>query len=642
MWLDGSAAVDALLLGLGRVVGEGEGDERKPPLDPCANVREFVDRYALTIDGVRFDWDRYRHLIPVYEDDHDDQVYMAGAQTGKSARVMAGIARDALSNYGKGFGYYFPDYHLPDKFSAQRFAPFLRSSPELGRLLGGDSGADALGVKSLAAAGQDAVRTRNLGASVVYFLSVMGKTATEGLPLVGVYLDEVRRMSPGDVQRAKERQSAQRITRNIACSTAYYPEADIHAEFLRGDQRYFHTACACPDGVVLSLTFPDCLAELTTATPQLRASVAHAFEHAGMDYLGMTDVERHKWGEACYLCPQCGTIIVDPRDGWWEPHNPGAYAHSYQMPQLLSPTYPAARCLAKYQRPGEVVDLQEVWNSMVGLPYIDREKQPVHPEHLLASVNPDLNWPANMAPAWRSANVRNSSMGIDAMGGYNCIVIKERAPNGKFRTLHVEVVHGDDPWRRCGQLMQEFDVRACVADCNPHWNEAHRFARAFPGRVWLAVYNDNPDPAGSVVDWKDKGRRKGEEAAKEASFKYMVRIHRTKGMKWSLGRWGRGLNETPDPDKLIQQLPVSKGAVILTAGLRVGEWRPMPICRSVYWLHLQRVAFARREQTEEKRRMGVVVEVAEHVGIDPHFAHSNLYADVALARLGAARGSVLL
>lgn len=641
MWGGGDSIAEALASGLGRVVGVDVGTVAKSPVDPQANTLEFINHYGPTIDGVRFDWEAYPHLVPVYEDDHDDLILMAGAQTGKSVRVMAGIARDALIHYGLGFGYFFPDFHLPDKFSSQRFAPFLRSSPELGDLLGGER-LILPGGESKPPAGQDAVRTRNLGKSTIYFLSVAGKTSTEGLPMVGVYLDEVRRMSPGDIQRAKERQSAQRRTRNIACSTAYYPESDIHAEFLRGDQRYFHTACGCPDGVVLSLTFPDCLADLTGCTPQLRRQVEHAFSSRGLPYLGLSPEEIHKWGEAVYLCPQCGTVIVDPRDGYWEPHNPGAYAHSYQMPQLLSPTFPASRCLQKYQPTTGVIDLQEVWNSMVGLPWIDREKQPVHPEHLLASVNPDLHWPANMSVAWRAANLRNTVMGIDAMGGYCCLVIKERAPNGKARTIHVEVTHGDDPWKRCAHLMQEYNVRVCVADCNPHWNEAHRFARAFKGRVWLCTYDSSPNPQATVVDWKDRGRRKGEEMAKEASFKYMVRVHRTKGLKWSLGRWKRGLNETPDPDALIQSLPVSKGRVVLTPGLKVGEWRPVPICRTLYWLHQQRVAFARREVTEQKRRMGIVEEVAEHVGIDPHLAHSDLYANVALARLGKPGKSELL
>jgi len=31
--------------------------------------------------------------------------------------------------------------------------------------------------------------------------------------------------------------------------------------------------------------------------------------------------------------------------------------------------------------------------------------------------------------------------------------------------------------------------------------------------------------------------------------------------------------------------------------------------------------------------------VVEHIGLDPHFGHANLYADVALSRLAKARRS---
>lgn len=608
----------------------GAFDLGGPKIDTCANDLEFIRRYDLRIDDRPFDFDAYKHLEDVFEDEHPEQVLMAAAQSGKSARLMVRFLRSGIQNWGGMFGYYFPDQPLAAAFSDKRFAPFVKSSPPLKVWLG-RSNVDEKGT--------DHVFSRSYGPTTFWFMSVRGKTSTEGLPMKGVFFDEVRRMAYGDIQRAEERTSAQVDPLNVKVSTAFYPDSDIHLAFKRGDQRYFHTACSCPEGCVLSLTYPNCLADLVGATPLLKAKVQHAYTHAGLPYLNMTEKQIAQYGEAVYLCPRCGDIIVDPRDGWWEEHNPGAWVHSWQMPQLISPTYSAARCLAKANRPDEPVDVQEIWNSMVGLPYIDRERQPVQPEHLLASVTSEARWAALQSDAWRRKFVKNAAMGLDAMGGYNVIVIKQMAPNGKYRTVHLEIIYGDDPWKETARLMDRFDVRVAVIDGEPHWNEAHRFAKAFEGRVWLKVYTASKT---AMIDWKDRevapaGQRKD---GGDAKLKYMVHINRTRGLQWSLGRWKRGMNEVPDPVKLMQRLPMQGGQVILTAGLRVGTFTAVPICRDVYFKHLQCVAFRKvyasdEEEDNEKRVGGGAFKlVADHVGLDPHFAHANLYADVALSRIG--------
>ncbi len=598
------------------------------PLEAGPNDKAFVDRYGLLIDGTPFDWHRYEHMVECFEDDHPVQVYQAGAQTGKTARLLAKLLRAAVLHWGKTFGYYFPDKDLPKSFSVTRFRPFVAASPEL---------AIWLGRATKQGRGIDAQYIRTFGPSVFMFLTTFGRTSTESTPMQGTFFDEVRRMAAGDLQRAMERTSAAVDPIDVKVSTAGYPESDINRYFLEGDQRHFHTVCKCPEGVVLSLRFPDCVADLRGASASLRAKVAHAFRNHPLGEFGMTPREREQYGEAAYLCPKCGEILVNPRDGWWEPHNPGAYAHSYQMPQLLSWTYPAARCLSKWQT---LPDLQELHNSMLGLAYLDAEAQPVQPEHLRACVNGGLRWTANMSDAWRRQHMRTCAMGVDAMGGYNCVVIKKLSPSGKHRTVHLEVAHGDDPWRRTAELMELYDVRVCVSDAHPHWNEALRFAKAFEGRVWLSTYIDEAGTKGKapMVDWKDRGKHPKGQKGEETRWKYRIVLNRTNALKWSLGRWGRYANETPDPDGLVQNLPRQKDRVVLSPGLSVGRFGPSRVCRELYWLHQQRVAFRQVYASEEARRRSEFRVVAEHVGLDPHFAHANLYADVALQRIGRPRG----
>ena len=616
---------------IARAIMSGLGSARAP-LECYGNSFEFVNRYGLRIDRRPYDWDGYKHLVEPYQDDHPMQVHMAGAQTGKTGRQLAFLTRMMIKHWGALFGYFFPDLHLPGAYSNARFAPFILENEVLKPWLGKNM-ADGKGL--------DRTLARTFGSTTVFFLTIGGKTSTEGIPMKGCLFDEVRRMTYHQIQLAEERYSAQSDPIDFKVSTAKYPNSDIDLFFQRGDQRYFHTACGCGEGVVLSLTAPDCILDLRKADTRLMRRVKHAFHEAGRPFLNLVGEDQKKYADslAAYWCPKCGEILPDPREGWWEPHAPDKWVHSYQHPQMLSPTYPASRVLQKIDRPTEPVSVEEIFNSVFGRAYLDPEKQPVQDEHLAACVDYNLHWPALMSERWRKRYVHNTALGMDAQAGYNCVVIKQMAPNGKHRTIHIEIAHdstgGMDPWKRVARLMYLFDVRIAVIDCMPHWNEAHRFAMLFKGRVYLANYVDSE--GGQMVSWKDTGK-KPDQKGEETRFKWSVAIQRTKGLKWSLDRWVKRFNEVPSPTGLLQRLPVKEGKVMLTSGLRVGQWEQVPVCRDVYFPHQKAVAFSDKyEEDEEKKAEGKKKIVAEHVGLDPHFAHANLYADVALARIGRPR-----
>lgn len=621
--IDGAALSVRRQLALALQAGLGS---QECPLDVCANSYDFVGRYGVKIDGHDFDWNGYKHLIPTYQDDHPKSVFMAGAQTGKTARLIIGLVRAMIRAWGAMFGYYFPDYHLPKAFSSRRFAPMIRANPELGPWLGRDTARGK---------GEDRVLARTFGPSAVFFLSTAGKSSTEGLPLLGTFFDEVRRMEKGDIERAMERYSAQREPMDWKVSTARYPRTDIHGYFLEGDQRYFHTACNCPDGIVLSLTWPDCVMDLRRASPEIVNRVRHAFSHAGLPYLGMTDEEHHEYHPAAYYCPKCDTILTDPREGWWEPHNPRAYIHSWQMPQLLSPTYPAGRALYKWENND---DLQEVYNSMLGLTFLDPAKRPLTLDHLLACVNTQARWTRNMSDRWRRRHMVNTALGCDVQKGYNVVVVKKLTESGKPRVVHLEVPHGEDKWKRTAQLIEQYDVRYAVVDGAPEFDSAHALARAFPGRVFLATYGDSGEGT-PIASWGDLKGDQGQEG--DAQERHTVRIARTKALRWSLGLWEKRLQEIPDPDQLVVNLPVKgtdeDGAPLIafTPFLRLGTWQPIRLALNGLFKHLLSVIFEDQKEGDDKaQRLGKRDIKAVHIGgIDPHFAHADLYCSVAVSRM---------
>lgn len=615
--------VDAML--------ESFGGHRRP-IEPGRTVLEFVESNGLELDGRVYDFDRYKHWRDIYEDNAREKVVMAAAQTGKTGFMFADQLRQMVVEWGKLFGFYLPTLHMATTFSSERWAPFAKSQPAFRDLLGMDFGTRQ---------GRENVLTRTFGESTMFFMTSAGKTATEGLPLQGIWLDEVRRMARGDIERIMKRYAAQDAPTDMKVSTAFFPEQDIHAWFLRGDQRYFHTACNCPDGVVLSLSWPNCVVDLKSVAPEVRRAAEHAYSRAGVRNFGRRDDEVEKLPPAAYRCPKCGTWLPDPRDGWWEPHNDGAWVHSYQMPRLLAPQSSAGTLLYQF---ANAKDVQEFWNSELGLPYIDEEKRPLRDSHLRACVDTRLPWAAHKSRTWREKHLSNTGAGVDVQAGYLVLCIKQRAPNGKFRVIHLEIIedHGTDEdggmWKDLARRIVEYDVSVCVVDNAPEWSSAHRLATALPGRVWLATYDtsDTGSQSAPIASWGDK--RKDKKQKGETKFKHTVRIHRVRGLRWSLERWVRRVNEIPDPRQLMQHLPVQNGKVILTAHLRVGDRVPVPIAET-FFLHLLSIMFLdiyenpETKPEEEARRQGRTKQVAEYIGdIDPHFAHASLYSDVALAR----------
>lgn len=607
------------------------------PAEPHANSYEFVTKNRLTLDGQPFTLDTdYKHLRPVYEDEHRFQTLMAGAQTGKSGRLLAHMARTAFGPaYGRMIGYYFPDKHLPIIFSRSRFKPFIRSNPSLARTLGAQmsGGAD----------GTDAVLSMNLGETMLFFMTIGGKTATEGLPLKAVYFDEVRRMALGDIERAQERYSAQTDPINIKVSTARYPESDIHKFFLEGDQRYFHTGCNCPEGVVLSTTFPNCIADLRNATPALVKKIQHAYATAGIPYLGLSDEDRKQYPAAAFICPTCGEILVDPREGFWIEHAPNNWPHSWQMPQMLSPTFSAGRVLDKFEKNE---DMQEFQNSVLGLPYVDRDKMPVQGEHIDACVDTSLTWGLHLTWEQRRRRLVNCAAGVDVQAGYGILVVKQNGSNGKQRVVHLEVLRtppGDEGktwWDVLAKRMHDYQIRLVVIDEAPEFTASLAFAKAFRGRVFLANFSLG-DNAPRFVQWDDESLDTDTKQKGQTAHRHRVSLQRTKSLHWSLMRWKNRQNEIPNLGSLVQTLPLQGDKPVFSSHLRLGT-EGVASVGLILKDHLTRFVF--RDIVEEAPKAKIKLArgekrwVAEFLGSSPDFAFADLYASIAADRIGVAHG----
>lgn len=531
-------------------------------------------------------------------------IMMTGAQIGKTVLAMLSVVWMACYWWGKYLGYFFPDREMSLITSDVRFKPLCLSIPEISPLWGEDPTADE---DKKDKRKKDAQRVRSIGPSQIFFGYMTGVTSTESLPLLGIIFDEVRNMNESDIERAKERLSHSPFPYDIRISTAKYPGTTIDKYYHASTMNKYHSRCKCPDGVVLADHWPNCVGEKVAGNPQ---------------YSGH--------GQYFWVCPRCGEVINNPRDGIWREHNPGAFAVGWHISQILSPAQTADKIYTAFQTAS---DVQEFYNSKLGLAYLAPEAQLVNRNILQATVDPDLKW---------KKSGRNTACGIDQMLGFITVVVRElgpKMPNGlrESRLIHVEWIADPskpdfDPWQRCDGIMEQYDVGCCVADAlGGSADAALRFALRHPGRVFLADYTYDGSSGDDIVEWGDNVKNDpNRKASKDTKSKFRVRISRYHAIEWNLMRYVHRIKRQPHEKGLIAEVPDIRGVM-----------QPVFICEAVFWDHLCSVARRKVPILENVKIGGQKLQldqgkfkmVFENMGKDPHLLHSDLYCELALTRI---------
>jgi hypothetical protein len=509
---------------------------------------------------------------------------MKCAQVGFTVLEMLAAVYFALKFEPLKIGMFLPDMNLARGKSSVRFMPIVRTVPEAYERLT----ADRPDTKERSK-GEGNVMTREMGASLFHFLWTSGKATTESYPMDVVSFDEVQEMLIADMEKAQERLSASKFKFTLMGSTANWPDADIDHWYKKGTRYRFHTRCpTCGVEEPLDGYFPACI----------------VFDPAFPDRV--TGIP----GDYRYVCRE-GHWIDEPQAGEWKAENPEAALRkniSIHFHQMLSPTISPREM---YEAFINADDLKNFYNRKLGKPYQDPSQIPVTLEMLNACAAEGMR----QGLVWKT-RARGAYMGIDQMGAFNVVIIKERLPDGRQAVIHVEEIYSADPFARCDELMDLYGISICVVETLPNYNDAHRFATRFPGRVFLAQYGDMKDDA---MRWGDGPKLDVNErrTSEDERTRYTVTLDQYKCMSLTLARLVHQNCLFPDPAALVQE--------VRDKGVR----RQMALLKERVFLHFQRTALVteRLHDGERKYRRKVV-----KVGIDPHFSYANMLCDIAFSR----------
>jgi hypothetical protein len=556
---------------------------------------EALGADGMKIDGKPFSLADRPALIPLYdaipstpaEAQGCTIVCMKATQLGMTVWEVLATVYFAIKWAPVNIGLFLPDQGTASFKSEHRFMRIMRSVPSLYRRL--VQRADETGKEQRI--GEGNVLTRVLGESLIMFLWTSGKVTTESRPMDIVTLDEVQEMPLDQIDKASARTGDSHINFRLMLSTANMPDLDIDFHYSLGTQEVWHTRCsAC--GELSDLSDP-----------------IGIFPKRSIAY-NEGQIEGAPLNEYCWTCPQCVAWIPDPQVGELVVKNPaaGAKRRSFLYPRTISPRMTPRQAAEGWSQAKTGDQKKSFYNRVLARPYIDAEQLPVTMAHCMAAVE-----------AGRLAGVvwkKSSSftfMGIDQMGSFNAVIIKERLPDGRQAVVHVEAVFNDDPFERCSELLGIYGVQVCVVEQLPNVNDARRFANKHAGRVFLAGYHDLKD---DFMKWGDDLSKSDRRTAENERTRHTVTLNQYKCMQTSLFRVRDAVCLFPNPDELIQDV-IEDGAPLR-----------MPILRDWVFVHFTKTALVVEQKDDERKPRARVLKI----GIDPHFSFANMLCDVAWAR----------
>lgn len=545
---------------------------------------EKLGAEGLKVDGFRFTLENRPAMAWVYDQVpttieqafKEKLVLMKCAQVGFTIMEMLASVYMAVKFEPCKVGLYLPDKTLAAAKSSERFLPIVRSIPRVHARLGAEK-IDAAG-NPVAKAGEGNVMIRSMGDSRFHFLYTSGKAMTESFPMDVLTFDEVQEMTPGDIEKTEERLSASRIRYTLLGSTANWPDADIHFWFKQGTQHQFHTKCSsCGKRNIFDEYFPACI----------------RYDDELSDYR--------------YVCQHCNAWIDDPQQGEWIAKHPEAPFVSIHFPQFLSPTISPRDIIEAYNRAD---DMKNFYNRKLGKPYTDPSQVPV----TLEILNDCARLGMEAGLVWKQ-RASGTFMGIDQMGAFNVIIIKERMQDGRQAVIHLEYIFNNDPFARSSQLMYLYGVQVCVVEILPNYNDAKRFSQRHKGKVFLVHYARIED---EMLRWGDAPKLDTSERRTDENERdrYTVSVDQYKCMQVSMARFQKRMCLFPDPAGLVQDYTEK------------GQTQPIAVCKDVAFLHFTKTALVTVKDEEEKKYTRKVVKV----GIDPHTSYANMLCDVAWAR----------
>lgn len=488
-------------------------------------------------------------------------VSMKSAQAGYT-EVGINIALYTVDVLKKNVLYVLPTLGDASDFSKSRFNPALRMSDYLKGVF---TDANNVGLKMA-------------GNTSLYIRGSRGDANLKSIPVSVLILDELDEMDKSQIDLALQRLKGQPEKKVWFISTPTVHNHGVSLEFAKSTQEHFRFKCpGCsrmdeftfPDSLKIcgeDMNDPDCYKSYYQCT-----MCAYKYHHEYRDN----------------RCFQDEKLMALTNTGIWEPTVSGTDPdrRGFKINQLYSYTVSPAEIVMEYFKSlANNYSKQEFHKSVLGEPYVGEQSQVT--DDMIVRAIKQYNC---KQLAVKPGEGRMITMGLDRGKWCHYVIAEWFYPefttdlnaSAECRILDAGKFHEEDMEVYPDRLMHEWQVKACMVDMDPGPQEARRFARRFPGFVWLNRYREGRSGKEMTID--DDG-----------SYAPVATVDRTNWLDISLGRFYAGSIEIP------MDIPRSFGE------------------------HIKALV---REYEEDKH--GNPVAKYENYGAD-HYGHALNYAEMAL------------
>lgn len=319
---------------------------------------------------------------------------------------------------------------------------------------------------------------KQIGLGFLYLRGMQSKASVQSIPAQAVVIDEYDECPPQRIEEAENRISGAaglgKVGRVRRLGRPSVPGYGIDAAFQESDQRAWMVTC------------PECkLEQRVTFADNLRWHSAVAGDRvlrAGHDEFEMRRDVVKAW-RACSACD--ASLEGQPiRRGRWVPQSPGpGRVPGFHIPRLIVPRTDLRRIVVN-SRKTKIIEIETFHNHDLGEAWAAADARLTDEDLMRAAAE-------GLEPQTRYRGRYPVTMGLDVASerDLNCR-ISEILPNGQRRALRIWEPRDYD---EVAKAMVDFRVHVAVVDSMPERRGIGRpLQAAFPGRVYLAEYADNP------------------------------------------------------------------------------------------------------------------------------------------------------
>ncbi|WP_428558520.1 MAG: phage terminase large subunit family protein [Solidesulfovibrio sp. DCME] len=414
---------------------------------PPGGVGAWAIKERIRLDRGEFSFARHECLELPYADDHPQRVDLKCAQMGNTTNAILGTLFAAIFLPIVGALYLFPSKKGSTDFVQSRVDPLIDRNP--------------------ATLGRWVVETDSVGLKRVNGVNVLfrGTRTEEGLrsdPVDKIVYDEFDLMAVWVEPTAHERLGHSDLKAEHFLSNPTLPDFGVDKKYQLSDQRRWLLKCPrCGDWTDPVGEWEDAARPLERGVPDL------LWERSD--------------GAVVLRCMRCREGVLDPARGEWVARKPGVTAwRGYQFSQLFSQYVTPAEILHLYRTTSR---MDKLYNYKLGLAYVAANSR-ITKEQVLKLCGSHGIAASDPGPCY---------MGVDQGKGLHVTI-------GRRDGVIVHVGEYRD-FEELDELMNAFHVARCVIDGMPETREARKFAKRFPGRVYLNWYNEHQK---GDYAWDDK------------------------------------------------------------------------------------------------------------------------------------------